>query len=578
MPCLAWPRPSRALLQGEALAGITVALMVIPQGVAYAALAGMPLVTGVYAALWPALVAVLFSSSQRLSVGPTALTSLLVGASLAPLAVAGSAEWVAMAVWLTLLSGGIQILIGAGRLGWILRLVNSPVLTGFTQGAAILIAVSQLPSLLGFTGRTVPQFLKGGSPPDWTAMAFGLGSMAVLWLGKRWLPRFPTTMALVAGAAALSWALSYALLGGAVVGALPSGLPSFYWPGPLPGGTLHTLGVLLLPALTITLVSFLETASSAKIDNARAGTLWNENQDMIGQGLAKVASGLTGAFPTSSSFSRSAITLYAGAQTGWATLFSVVVVALTLLWLMPLLYHVPQAVLAAVVMTAIIGLIKPRSFAVLWRVSRIEAGIAIATFALTIATAPSIYWGVLGGLLASLANYMYRHLHPRIIEVGLHGDGSLRDRHLWHLPPLAPTLFALRMDAELDFASAGTLERAIAEVLAERPEVTDVCLFAYPINRIDITGAEVFGSLRRLLESKGVRLHLSGLKLPAQQVLDRAGLLASGPLLFSYRTDAEALHALMRSSSAETADKTADELPDASDSTAIATRRSRPPA
>ena len=543
MPCLAWPRPSRALLQNEALAGITVALMVIPQGVAYAALAGMPLVTGVYAALWPALVAVLFSSSQRLSVGPTALTSLLVGASLAPLAVAGSAEWVALAVWLTLLSGGIQILIGAGRFGWLLRLVNSPVLTGFTQGAAILIAISQLPALLGFTGRTIPQVLEGGSPPDWTALGFGLGSMALLWAGKRWLPRFPTTMALVAGAAALSFALGYALLGGAVVGALPSGLPSFYWPG---GVSLATLGTLLLPALTITLVSFLETASSAKIDNARAGTLWNENQDLIGQGLAKVASGLTGAFPTSSSFSRSAITLYAGAKTGWATLFSVVVVAIALLWLMPLLYHVPQAVLAAVVMTAIIGLIKPRSFAVLWRVSRVEGGIAFATFALTIATAPSIYWGVLGGLLASLANYMYRHLHPRIIEVGLHGDGSLRDRHLWHLAPLAPNLYALRMDAELDFASAGTLERAIAEQLAARPGLTDVCLFAQPINRIDITGAEVFGAIRRLLESKGVRLHLSGLKLPAQQVLDRAGLLAPGPLFCSYRTDTEALAALHR--------------------------------
>lgn len=544
MPCLAWPRPSRALLQSEAIAGITVALMVIPQGVAYAALAGMPLVTGVYAALWPALVAVLFSSSQRLSVGPTALTSLLVGASLAPLAVAGSAEWVAMAVWLTLLSGGIQILIGAGRFGWVLRLVNSPVLTGFTQGAAILIAVSQLPSLLGFTGRTLFQMLDGlrsGTPPDWTAMAFGLGSMAVLWAGKRWLPRVPTTMALVAGAAALSWSLSYALLGGAVVGALPSGLPSFYWPS---GVALSTLGALLLPALTITLVSFLETASSAKIDNARAGTLWNENQDLIGQGLAKVASGLTGAFPTSSSFSRSAITLYAGAQTGWATLFSVVVVAIALLWLMPMLYHVPQAVLAAVVMTAILGLIKPRSFAVLWRVSRVEGGIAFATFALTIATAPSIYWGVLGGLLASLANYMYRHLHPRIIEVGLHGDGSLRDRHLWQLPPLAPQLYALRMDAELDFASAPTLERAIAEALAERTGLTDVCLFAQPINRIDITGAEVFGSIRRMLESKGVRFHLSGLKLPAQQLLDRAGLLAPGPLFCSYRTDAEALAAL----------------------------------
>jgi len=541
MPCLAWPRPSRHLLHTEALAGITVALMVLPQGVAYAALAGMPLVTGVYAALWPALVAVLFSSSQRLSVGPTALTSLLVGASLAPLAVAGSAEWVAMAVWLTLISGAIQIVIGAGRFGWILRLVNSPVLSGFTQGAAILIALSQLPSLLGFTGRTVMQALQGGTPPDWTAMAFGLGSMAVLWMGKRWAPKFPTTMALVGGAAALSYLLSYALLGGAVVGALPSGLPSLYLPD---FSSLQKLPALLLPALMVTLVSFLETASSAKIDNARAGTLWNENQDLIGQGLAKVASGLTGAFPTSSSFSRSAITLYAGAQTGWATLFSVVFVAIALLWLMPLMYHVPQSVLAAVVMTAILGLLKPRTFAALWKISRVEAGIAFGTFLLTMATAPSIYWGVLGGLLASLANYMYRHLHPRIIEVGLHGDGSLRDRHLWKLSPLASNLYALRMDAELDFASASTLERAISEAIAARPGLTDVCLFAQPINRIDITGAEVFGSIRRTLENAGVRLHLSGLKLPAQQVLERAGLLAPGPMLFVYRTDADALAAL----------------------------------
>jgi len=543
VPCLGWPRPSAALLRGEAMAGITVALMVIPQGVAYAALAGMPLVTGVYAALLPALIAVMFSSSQRLSVGPTALTSLLVGASLAPLAVAGSPEWVAMAVWLTLMSGAIQIVLGAGGFGWMLRLVNSPVLIGFTQGAAVLIAISQLPALLGFTGRTIPQVLSGDGPlPDLTAIAFGLGGIAVLWLGKRFVPRFPTTMALVAGAAALSWGISYALRGGAVVGSLPSGLPDFYWPGLLPASTFSAL---VLPALMITLVSFLETASSAKVDNARAGTLWNENQDLIGQGLAKLASGFTGAFPTSSSFSRSAITLYAGAQTGWATLFSVVVVAGALLWLMPLLYHVPQAVLASVVVTAILGLVKPSSFTALWRISRLEAGIAIGTFVLTIATAPSIYWGVLGGLLASLANYMYRHLHPRIIEVGLHPDGSLRDRHLWKLPPLAPHLHALRMDAELDFASASTLERALTVALADRPDLTDVCLFAQPINRIDITGAEVFGSIRRMLESRGVRLHLSGLKLPAMQVLERAGLLAPGPLLFSYRTDGEALAALV---------------------------------
>ncbi|SCK59100.1 sulfate permease, SulP family [Variovorax sp. HW608] len=539
LPFLAWPRPDRALLFTEASAGITVALMVIPQGVAYAALAGMPLVTGVYAALFPALVAVLFSSSARLSVGPTALTSLLVGASLAPLAIRGSSEWVALAVWLTLLSGLMQVVLGTARFGWLLRLVNSPVLMGFTQGAAVLITLSQLPALLGFTGRTVVQVLHG-PPPDLVAIAFGLGGMAALWLGKRWVPRFPTTMALVAASAVISAALSYALRGGAVIGALPSGLPSFYWPG---WRSLEQFGNLLLPAFLITLVSFLETASSAKVDNARAGKLWNENQDLIGQGLGKIASGLTGSFPTSSSFSRSAITLYAGAKSQWSTLFSVAVVAAALLWAMPLLYHVPQAVLASIVATATIGLLRPSAFVALWRISRIEAAIAFGTFCLTIATAPSIYWGVLGGLLAALAHYMYRHLHPRIIEVGLHPDGSLRDRHLWHLPPLAPSLYALRMDAELDFASGSTLERAISVALA-RQKLTDVCLFAYPINRVDITGAEVFGSIRRLLESEGVRLHISGLKLPAQQVLERAGLLAPGPMLFSYRTDAEALAAL----------------------------------
>ncbi|MDP9899998.1 SulP family inorganic anion transporter [Variovorax ginsengisoli] len=544
LPFLAWPRPDRALLLNEASAGITVALMVIPQGVAYAALAGMPLVTGVYAALFPALIAVLFSSSARLSVGPTALTSLLVGASLSPLAIRGSQEWVALAVWLTLFSGAMQFVLGAARFGWLLRLVNSPVLMGFTQGAAVLITLSQLPALLGFTGRSYAQLLRG-PPPDLIAVAFGLGGMAMLWLGKRFVPRVPTTMVLVAVAAAVSAAIGYALEGGAVIGKLPSGLPAFYLPG---GLTLDQVGALLLPAFLITLVSFLETASSAKVDNARAGKLWNENQDLIGQGLGKIASGLTGSFPTSSSFSRSAITLYAGAKTQWSTLFSVAVVAAALLWAMPLLFHVPQAVLASVVVTATLGLMRPSAFVALWRISRIEAAIALGTFALTIATAPSIYWGVLGGLLAALAHYMYRHLHPRIIEVGLHADGSLRDRHLWHLPPLAPHLYALRMDAELDFASGSTLERAITVALAERPGLTDVCLFAHPINRVDITGAEVFGSIRRLLESQGVRLHLSGLKLPAQQVLERAGLLTPGPMFFAYRTDAETLAALQATS------------------------------
>jgi len=540
LPFLAWPRPDRATLRGEVLAGLTVAMFVIPQGVAYAALAGMPLVTGIYASFIPALIGVLFSASARLSVGPTALTSLLIGASLAPLAISGSAEWVSLAAWLALMSGVIQLVMGAGRLGWLLKLVNSPVLIGFTQGAAVLIVVSQLPALSGFTGRPMAQWLSG-PPPDWIALAFGLGTMALLWLAKLRWPRLPAAMVVVVLGALASAAIGYALRGGAVVGALPTGLPAPYFPGSI---SLQTFGTLLLPAMMITLVSFLETASSAKIDNGRAGKLWNENQDLIGQGLAKIASALSGAFATSSSFSRSAINLYAGAKTGWATIVCVVLVGFALMWLMPLLYHVPQAVLAGLVVTAILGLVRPAAFVNLWHVSRIEGATAFATFALTIATAPAIYWGVLAGLAMSLSHYMYRHLHPRIIEVGLHPDGSLRDRHLWHLPPLRDDVFALRMDAELDFASASTLERAIAQQLAGRPELRAVCLFAQPINRIDVTGAEVFGSIRQSLAARGVALHLSGLKLPAQTTLDRAGLLAPGPLLVLYRTDAEALSAL----------------------------------
>ena len=540
LPFLGWPRPDRATLRGEIVAGLTVAMFVIPQGVAYAALAGMPLVTGIYASFLPALVGVLWSASARLSVGPTALTSLLIGASLAPLAIPGSAEWVSLAVWLALLSGAIQLVLGIGRFGWLLKLVNSPVLIGFTQGAALLIVASQLPALLGFTGRPIARVLDG-PPPDVAAIVFGLGTMAALWLAKQRWPRLPAAMIVVVIGALASMAFGYALRGGAVVGALPGGLPSFYWPGAV---SIGTLGTLLLPACMITLVSFLETASSAKIDNGRAGKLWNENQDLIGQGLAKIASGFSGGFATSSSFSRSAINLYAGAQTGWATIVCVVLIGLALLWMMPLLYHVPQAVLAGLVVTAILGLIKPRAFVQLWRVSRVEAITALVTFALTVVTAPDIYWGVLAGLLMSLSHYMYRHLHPRIIEVGLHADGSLRDRHLWHLPPLAPDVYALRMDAELDFASASTLERAIGQQIAARPGLRAVCLFAQPINRIDVTGAEVFGSIRQTLAGRGIALLLSGLKLPAQTVLENAGLLTPDPLLASYRTDAEALAAL----------------------------------
>ncbi len=539
-PFLQWPRADAALLRGEALAGLTVGLMVIPQGVAYAALAGMPLIAGIYAALLPALVAVLFSASPRLSVGPTALTCLLVSASLTPLATPGSAEWVQLAVWLALLSGALQVLLGAVRFGWLLNLVNAPVLMAFTQAAAVLIIASQVPALTGF--RSWHAIAEGAG---WHApgLGFGLAALAALLAARRLRPGLPSVLAVVLASAAVSRAIGFEAGGGAVIGALPQGLPTAYlpaWPG------WERFSALLLPTLMITLVSFLETASSAKVDNGRRGVRWDQDQDLIGQGLAKLAAGFTGAMPTSSSFSRSALNLYAGARTGWATVFSVAVVLVALLVAMPLLHHVPLAVLAAIVVLPIWGLLQPRSFTRLWRLSRVEAVIAASTFVITLLAAPRLYWGVLAGVVMALSHFLYLRLHPRIIEVGLHPDGSLRDRHLWQLAPIAPRLYALRMDAALDFATANGFERAIAEHLQAHPDTEAVMLIAHPINWIDATGAEAFGRVREQLDDRRIQLHLVGIKLPVETVLRQAGHLGESERLHLYRTEAEALQALSR--------------------------------
>lgn len=538
LPFLCWPRLSLALCRSEVVAGITVGLVMVPQAVAYAGLAQMPLVTGLYACLLPALLAVLFGSSNRISVGPAALTCVLIGASLYGLAEPGSAEWVSLAVWLSFLSGLLQLALGWGGYGWLLNLISAPVLMGFTQAASLLIMASQVPALLGFS----PSFdgpLKVADVLNPAAL-WGLGGLGILLVARRLRPRWPSIMVVVALAAALSAATDYSAVG-AVVGPLPAGLPSLYWPD-WPGWEVFQK--LLVPAMVIALVSFLETASSAKIESQRDGKRWDDNLDLFSQGLAKLASGLCGSFASSTSFSRSALMLYAGGRTGWSVLACVLFVLIALLFLMPVLQFVPKAVLSAVVITAVMNLFQPRQFVRLWRVSRPEAVTAGLTALVTLLSAPAIYWGVLAGVLITLAQFLYHRLHPRIIEIGLHPDGSLRDRHLWHLPPLGAHLYALRMDAELDFAAANGLEQAIVEHLALHPDVKHVCLFALPINRIDATGVEMLAKLQNIFKERGIVLHLSGLKLPIERVLRQSGLLNPSPHLQLYRTDAEALVAM----------------------------------
>ena len=531
LPFLKWPRLSPEGFRNEWFAGFSVALLMVPQSVAYAALAGMPLVTGLYAALLPAVVGVLWGGSTRLSIGPSALTCVLISASLAGMAQPGSALWVQLAVWLALLAGVLQLLMGLLRYGWLLNLISSPVMMGFTQAAGLLVMASQLPAISGW---------QPGGNIQASDLAFGLGSLAALFAAKKWLPKWPSIMLVVAATAGISYAMGFAQQGGAVIGALPASLPTLSLPSLLPWSEL---GLLLGPALLIALVSFLEAASSAKTENQKEGTLWQENQDLIGQGMAKITSALCGSFATSTSFSRSAISLASGAKTGWAAIATASFVLLAV-YASPALFHVPRAVLAAIVILAVSSLIQPKAFVKLWQISRIEASTAGLTFAITLLSTPRIYWGVLAGVLIGLSHFLHTRLHPRIIEVGLHEDGSLRDRHLWQLPPLAQNVFALRMDAELDFAAASSFEKYITEKLRDLPGIEHVCLFAQPINRIDATGVETLLQLRKQLSQRHIQLHISGIKLPVENTLRKAGELEGHDGVRLYRTDTEAIHAL----------------------------------
>ncbi len=538
LPFLAWPRLTLRLLHHETLAGVAVGLMVLPQGVAYAALAGMPLVTGIYASILPALITTLFSATSRLAVGPTALTCLLVAASLTGLAEPGSTRWVELAIYLSFMSGLLQVGLGLLRSGWLLNLVSSPVLMAFTQAAGVLIIISQLPALLGL-GAGWGELT--ASTIHWPSALFGLLSLILLFVARRSIPAFPAVLAVVLGAASMSVGLGFEAHGGAVVGLLPAGLPELHWPNMPDWPTLRRL---LLPTLVITLVSFLETASCAKVVTERDGRHWDRDQDLIGQGLGKIASGLCGAFPTSTSFSRSALNLHAGARSGWSAIASVGVVAMAIFLFMPVLQHVPRAVLAAIVLVAVLGMIKPAEFVHLWRISRAEAVVAGVTFVITLLAAPHLYWGVLAGMLMAMSHFLYQRLHPRIIEVGLHPDGSLRDRHLWELPPLGSRLYAMRMDAALDFASASRFEHIILEQLIAQPGTRHICLFAQPINRVDATGIEVFSKMSAQLHRRGITLHVSGMKLPFETALRNAGQLDGDTPILVYRNDSEAINAL----------------------------------
>ena len=509
----------RSDLTPDLIAGATVAVMLIPQGMAYALLAGMPPVSGLIAATLPIAAYALTGTSRALAVGPVAIVSLLTYEALGRLAAPGSADFVALAAALALLVGVVQTTLGLLRGGVLINFLSHAVVAGFTSAAAIVIALSQLRHLLG-----VP--LLGSGPLELlldatrqlnainpSALLLGLAAIALLVALRRLHRRIPGALVVVA-----LGGLTVAL-GGlpvATVGEVPGGLPSFS----LPTLSLEQLIALIPAALTISLIGFTESIAVARALAAPEGEHIQPNRELIGLGLANLSAGVLAAFPVTGGFSRSAVNAQAGARSPLAGVVSALLVLTTLLFLTPLFEHLPQAVLAAIVVVAVAGLIDLKTPQRLWKLRRSDALLWALTFSATLLI--SVEVGLIGGATAALATLLLRSAFPHVARLGwLQQAGVWRNRRRYPEAKQPEGTEVLRFDAPLYFANTGFLRDLVEEVVAD-PNIRALVLDLSNAYDIDAVGVETLHELLVDLEARGLRVAVAGLKGPVRDVIDRA--------------------------------------------------------
>ncbi|HIJ84250.1 MAG: sulfate transporter [Magnetococcales bacterium] len=527
-PFLTWlPNLDRQGLSQDFIAGITVALVLIPQSMAYADLAGLPAYYGLYAAFLPGAVAALFGSSRQLATGPVAVVSLLTASALAPLAATGSEGYIALAIALSLMVGIVQITLGALRLGVVVNFLSHPVIVGFTNAAALIIGLSQLSKILGVKMGRSEHFvvdiwgvLQQVGKAHLPSVAFGIVAFAIMMTLKKKYPKLPNVLVAVSLTTLVSWLLDFQGMGGKVVGTIPQGLPSLAIPR-INGDMFMTL---LANAVIISLVGFMEAISIAKAMAARTKTSLDPNQELIGQGLANLAGSLSQAYPTSGSFSRSAVNINAGATSGASSLFTSLTVLITLLFLTPLLYNLPEAVLAAVIMMAVVGLVNFKAIIHAWRASRHDGIAAVATFIATLGFAPHLDDGILLGAGLSILFFLYRTMQPRVASLGRYEDGTLRDLAVHPHLPDDERIIVIRFDGQLYFANVAYFEDKLLASLETKPKAKYLLVVGDGINQLDASGEEVIRHLLERLQEHGMQLVFSGLKRQVLSVMRNTGL------------------------------------------------------
>jgi SulP family sulfate permease len=530
IPILEWlPNYNSSRFKGDFIAGITVSIILIPQGIAYALIAGIPPIYGLYCALVPQLVYAIFGSSRQVAIGPVAMDSLIVATGVSTLALAGSDSYIAIAILLAFMVGSIQFLLGVFRLGFIVNFLSKPVISGFTSAVALTIGINQFRNLFGvdFVQSDQIQYVLEDiwfNIIDFNlhTTVIGLISVGVIILLRKINKKIPNALLVVVVGILTIRYLGDEFSDVAIVKDIPSGLPSFSFPEM----DISQIKELLPIALTLVMVGYLETISIGKSLEAKQDEYkLRPNQELIALGLSNIIGSWFKAYPSTSSFSRSAINQESGATTGMASLVSVVMVLLTLLFLTPLFYHLPKTVLAAIIIVAVFGLVNIKEAIFLWKANNLDFWLLVVTFFSTLLF--GIEYGIMIGVGLSLIILIFRTSRPYVAELGKVPESDFyRNRERFNEVILDDEVLVFRFDAQLFYANASYFIETLELMVEEKgPRLKLIVLDAESINRVDSTGVEMLKERIRFYHKKNILFYFAGVKGPVRDHLFRGKIL-----------------------------------------------------
>ncbi|MDF3383239.1 MULTISPECIES: SulP family inorganic anion transporter [Sulfitobacter] len=542
LPILDWGRRyDRGQFTGDMIAAVIVTIMLIPQSLAYALLAGMPPEAGIYASIAPIVLYAIFGTSRALAVGPVAVVSLMTAAAVGEIAQSGTAGYVTAALTLAFLSGAMLLALGLFRLGFLANFLSHPVIAGFITASGILIAASQLRHILGIEaeGHTLPQILSSlwAHLGEVNVITLGLGLAAtafLFWvrgglkpllrrmgLGPRMADIGAKTgpvLAILATTLAV-WGFDLGARGVAIVGEVPQSLP----PLNLPSFSPELLSQLFVPALLISVIGFVESISVAQTLAAKKRQRIDPDQELIGLGSANLGAAFTGGFPVTGGFSRSVVNFDAGAETPAAGAFTAAGLALAALFLTPLIYFLPKATLAATIIVAVLSLVDFSILKRAWAFSHADFAAVSVTILLTLIF--GVEAGVSAGVVTSILVHLYKTSRPHMAVVGrVPGTEHFRNV-LRHEVETQSHVLSLRVDESLYFPNARFLEDQLAQYAADKPDLTDVVLMFPAVNEIDLSALESLEAINTRLKDADIRLHLSEVKGPVMDRLKRSHFL-----------------------------------------------------